>query len=1585
MALAEEVVEQASSMHDDDDDFSSSSSDNNDVEVAGRVMRRVMNHVGDNSSTRNRSSPSGSVLGSAAAQRLIAFRHPIKPLIAADVGTSGEGDDCGDGSSSGNNDLIGRLVAVLLPNKHNNSDDNYSGGGGGDGSGGLDRLPASAVAAALGALAGIASQSQAASERVARQPGLLDGLRRRFLEPSSGTASTITSQEPDKASQEEEAVVSYESSSSSASASTCWWWHAAAALRLLRVLCAGSRQVCLALAADGTLQAAKGFLALKPPLSFPSLQGGSDATSPSGPTPHQFHSDAHAASQRLRLACLESLRLWRVALAYGIDLESLPLVLQLAPPLEHSLQQMRLLYSSNQSGGGSSEYDNDDDDGEDSAGSSSGSSYFAGPSFGATVAVAVPMAARLAAIWGSSETTVAYQSSETQATATDAAVDPLMASLFWCLEEACIAWHALDERQGDADSDDARAVAGEEAAMDAQRAANLHGNNDDDDASSIGGGDVHERRAKQARAAAAMSGVAVPATTLAACGTALKEVAAAVRACLLASASSDSAMSSPLLPTKEASQLAGLRTCSALASFASTFTAVGLARASQRARLAALHPPSAAAFFVPPPPSQDDDVVGNGTGSGSISDSGGKHKAANEARVEVASAVGALLGASSESLEQFCRAQPNNLRAVMRAEGQTGTNVSALAAARAPVATALHAHAHAEVWREEASALADRAASLCRLWLCLWPQQGAAPTNTDGKSMATSGVGRLSLATLEVFVRRWDRFLRRLLDFDHLQQQPAVATSSVTSTTAASASSSSSAPSLSDSMAFRAPLAYRHGASGGSASSCRHRAAARALLLSASALVRTEVTAALSSAAAAASSAEPLLGCAAEWVALAVPLFEAGHEVEASQALQLYAQVRPFCATLNNTRRTSDDAGSDGGGDDSPLVPLTSALELSLEPLAQDARHSFHLLGPHPALRSSLSLCGAPLARESLQLLRHGQRQQVAVAAVLAAALAAHHARQQQQQQQEAAAQQAAAGMLPGGGGGGVAAPKPLPPPPLSAQLPLPPHWALLPLLSRPGPRSHPSHRSGAGASNSSSSSSSSSRRRETEVPGGCSADALWAALALARGLEASTTIDEEGRQGRTQGSQLRLTTSHMGSVPPAHKVAALLQLLVFDDGEDDDDDEHEVNSSSENGSALAGIFAPASTRVAFGRDVSALFDAWVRQALRITAASSSSSQPSSESTCLGLGFGAQLAAAAEAITPPSPMDRIEALAAAAASTGPSSPSEKALDVGTPLANRCLERTARHLINRFADHPPPLHRHNAQSPSVDASRTAAAATTKEEEEEEEANVNSTVRRALRSFLRTDVSSSVRSAVMRGLAQRQVLHLLAENWHLSVEADDEGDQEAAARTTAKALGGARAFLEPPDQDPDLLRAYAKAVSSLGHRRLTTSSAPTSAATTAESPSSRTAVSFLWQIVARHLTADAKALRALVSTATKDVTSKSSDAAAPCTAASSAVAAVPSWGRRQRLADLLSSTPPRTLAEVLASAPPDIRQAAKTVGGGETATASAGKEVGSQLAAYVSLEEALSAVATEKPALQPKVNQVIEFLKAGPLLE
>lgn len=69
-----------------------------------------------------------------------------------------------------------------------------------------------------------------------------------------------------------------------------------AELRLLRVLAQGSRKVCLAMGGRGTLRASKGVLSLR-----------------------------HVASP----AKVEALRLWRVALGYGADLESLLDVLQL--------------------------------------------------------------------------------------------------------------------------------------------------------------------------------------------------------------------------------------------------------------------------------------------------------------------------------------------------------------------------------------------------------------------------------------------------------------------------------------------------------------------------------------------------------------------------------------------------------------------------------------------------------------------------------------------------------------------------------------------------------------------------------------------------------------------------------------------------------------------------------------------------------------------------------------------------------------------------------------------------------------------------------------------------------------------------------------------------------------------------------------------------------------------------------------------------------------------------------------------------------------------------------------------------------
>jgi hypothetical protein len=533
----------------------------------------------------------------------------------------------------------------------------------------------------------------------------------------------------------------------------------------------------------------------------------------------------------------------------------------------------------------------------------------------------------------------------------------------------------------------------------------------------------------------------------------------------------------------------------------------------------------------------------------------------------------------------------------------------------------------------------------------------------------------------------------------------------------------------------------------------------------------------------------------------------------------------------------------------------------------------------------------------------------------------------------------------------------------------LPPHWALLPFLSRPGLR-------GGGGSS------------DGAAPGGCPAEALWAAVALARGLEASTAQPPQ---------PWGLTASHLDGLPAAHKLVALLQLLVLDRDEEEDIDAGEENAEKDKrhggrgeSNGGGGAFALATSRGAFGADVSALFDAWASQAVSLAS-------PTQRSPRRGLG--AQLAAAAEALTPPSPMDRIEALAAAGAPAATATTAAKAaraaspaspavprrafgVDVGSPLANRCLERTARLLAQRFADAPPPAA-HAATAASAAASRVAA-----------DTSVESTVRRALHSLLRTDVGAGVRSAVWRSLAQRQVLHLLAEGWR-----SDDAD--------AAALGGAAAFVEPPDDDPELLRAYAKAVGSLGRRR------PAPAA-------------FLWRVAASHLAADATTVLLLppsavattrakapaaagagtatagaetatagaetatagaetattgaetatagAETATAGAGTATAAAAATATAVATALeaAALPSWGRRQRLADLLAAAPAATLADVLALAPSAALLA--SAGG----AAAEGGACARPAAARVSLEAALLAVAAEKPALQPKVNQLLALL-------
>lgn len=101
---------------------------------------------------------------------------------------------------------------------------------------------------------------------------------------------------------------------------------AATALATLRRLAQGSRAACLAMGARGLLRALKGLLGpgLSPNAAATDSSDDNDDKSPlTGQQPQ---------GQRARLLLLEALRLWRVALRHGADLESLLDALALLAP-----------------------------------------------------------------------------------------------------------------------------------------------------------------------------------------------------------------------------------------------------------------------------------------------------------------------------------------------------------------------------------------------------------------------------------------------------------------------------------------------------------------------------------------------------------------------------------------------------------------------------------------------------------------------------------------------------------------------------------------------------------------------------------------------------------------------------------------------------------------------------------------------------------------------------------------------------------------------------------------------------------------------------------------------------------------------------------------------------------------------------------------------------------------------------------------------------------------------------------------------------------------------------------------------------
>ena len=1693
-ADGDEAVDEEEEDEEDGGDGLGASERRDRVVVNGRTLHRAKASTSSSSRAQSglrRSGGGGGVLASPAALALTALRAPLRALVT--LPSSSPAPDEGQGPSGGG--LIGRLAALLFVSGGGGG----GGGGGGSGSGGASAnpLPGPAVDAALGCLVAIARHSTAAAEAVATHPGLIRGLRRRFLEPPAvGPAAGGGSGGGGGGGG------GSGSTGSGSTDSTCggggggsgdgapWWAHAEGALRLVRCLCSSSREACLALAMDGTLAATKGFLALSPPRPAPA---------PTSASHHQQQQQEERAAteaatwrRKLQGAALESLRLWRVALAYGVDLESLLLVAQIPPP---PVAQPGAAAAAApgacateddpfgggvdgllNSGDGGGDGGDDDDDGP-LVGASNGcggggggvaGSFYASAAWRTTVAPALPVAARLAMLYGTGGPRPGPSTSTPTLNPGDAAggdaagsaeghsgdegpsggddrcgdgCDALVAALFWCLEEAALAWHALGAASAKAsDDDDAAAAAAAEptvrAAADAADAAAAIAANGPPDSSSV--------------AASLSGGVSVPAEVLDACGSLLLSAADAARRCFLTAAAEEGDGGgggfgggfglTPLLPGAGAAALTATTAGAAMASFAAALTSVGVDRVAGRratalraaaARAAVAARGSPRAFFVPPPPPPPPPApAATPAAQAPPSDAGMRFAASEAQRAAQAAAVASLLVAASERAELFLQRAVTN--AVTSGGGSGGggggdsggggqsrhaSERAGLAAGRAVVSEALGWHRTARAFAAEAAKIADGRTSFCRLWRCLGGGAGGDDGGGGGGGGGAGGGGsaapRLGLGVASVLGRRIGRFLVLGLGVDPWDDGDEGGGGGGRVGDAGSGGLRCAAAALPG-------LRHRAGHAGSCALAAARRAAARRLLLAAAELLGSEGLAAAAAAAAAAATPAAALeeskveavstggvsgfnaggaahstalgegvalaALAAEWVALAVPLFEPGQEADASAAAAAYLRLRATVAAL---QRSQEAPPAVGGSLPGPLglqqkhlgcaacdlAPLSAALREALEPLHDDATHGGSLVDTHrpgffsfvavavpvpgaaaasaaaaaaatpepphafarpPILRPprrSRELAGnplAPLARRSLALLPSGNRAQVSVAAAVAAAAAAATGRAAE-----------ALARPRGGGHAGLELPSDVPvdalpsapPPPLAARLPLPPHWVALPFLAAPLARS------GGG---------------EGDADAAFAVAVLRGAVGLVHSLEARGVAGpgDAGREGARRGR-----VSHLRSVPPGHKTALVLQLLLRDGVLDDDgNDSNDGNDGGDDnvaggvvsqgggrGGALAAIeeelagggkgdgsgeptaaavptattaTAATTTCITTAALAGELLDAFLLQA----------SAGGSGSSGRALPLGPQLTAGAVDLTPPSALDRIEAIqahaaaasAAAAAAAAGVPPASLALAPGAAaaagstadlLGTRCLVRIARSLVQCFAAHPP-----------------AAAAGSGEGSDR-----GGAVRRALRALLRTDVAPAVRAAVWGGLAQLSLVHLLAEGW----------DPCPAPRAAVEAVAARSAFLEPADDDPAVLAAYAAAVASHRGRSLAPSPRPAAgAAATAPGGGGGQGVAFLWLIAASHLMAHLTAVHG---------------------GGGGGGRGTPSWGQRRRLTDLLTSASPAALAELFYAA--EANSGGGNGGGGNAA---------------VRLGPLLAAVGAERPQLKAKADEVAGLL-------
>jgi len=275
--------------------------------------------------------------------------------------------------------------------------------------------------------------------------------------------------------------------------------------------------------------------------------------------------------------------------------------------------------------------------------------------------------------------------------------------------------------------------------------------------------------------------------------------------------------------------------------------------------------------------------------------------------------------------------------------------------------------------------------------------------------------------------------------------------------------------------------------------------------------------------------------------------------------------------------------------------------------------------------------------------------------------------------------------------------------------------------------------------------------------------------------------------------------------------------------------------------------------------------------------------------------FCSQLLDAVLIITPPSALDRIEALAATLTTSTNQTNHEtnnnnddsmkgvaKIIDryqdnVNAPLPNRCLERFVRIMIRQFAQSPPSSYSINGP-PSLELAVLLQS--------------------LLRCLLSTSIPATTRAVIWSDLAQLQVLHLLGEGWY-DMEEEEEED------SLNNLYGGSNAFLYPLDKEPMVLTSYVTAIVSIGNRsiiskpiidqQLNNNNNNNDDMSTSSSSSmmmtSNNRISFLWIIAVSHLFA----------VSNKEEGDENGNSI--------------SWGQTNRLADMISLVPVHIMIELL----------------------------------------------------------------------